>query len=247
MREGISIQWLCLTIVSIISVSSLEWNEDSFSRQVIVKSAIACDFPGSDINKIQTSTGLQCGESCVNNEYCTHFTWNSGACFIKRYYYPVEPKYFSGCISGWIDRNNNEGSSAVNSSMDCFYKSTDFMQTTSNTSDECKNNCTSNEKCIYFAWVNGNCYMMPSETVLDLKNVICGSVDRRPKYEPAAKCLPNCNNPSGSSIVAGTENQAGVGSLEIPTPTTENPSAVHHQRRLVAHSLAEKLVGKRGF
>lgn len=46
--------------------------------------ALGCEFKGNDLKSVK-STGAECGETCYANPQCSHFTWNNGTCWMKKY------------------------------------------------------------------------------------------------------------------------------------------------------------------
>lgn len=46
--------------------------------------ALSCEFKGNDLKNVESS-GEECGGICANNPQCTHFTWNYGTCWLKKY------------------------------------------------------------------------------------------------------------------------------------------------------------------
>lgn len=65
------------------NLTEIVWNEGNYAN--------GCDFPGNDLNKIQ-SKSEECGSLCDRRRECTHYTWvpfdnedsNNGICWLKR-------------------------------------------------------------------------------------------------------------------------------------------------------------------
>ena len=186
MSESFGI-WLVVMVAASVS-SALNWNDEFFIRQphgeAVLQWSFACDFQDApDIIKVPYTTGReQCGQLCVNNAQCTHITWNSGSCSIKRSTSAVSPRDFSSCVSGWINRLRQDVRPTVDPSVTCFYSGKDIKRTALPTSDQCRDNCINNRRCIHFAWVQTNCYLMFSDSSLtasDLNAVVCGRITNR--------------------------------------------------------------------
>lgn len=61
-------------------IAGLQWKNKGDVRW-----ARRCDFPGNDIENV-TTNGESCGPKCLENSYCTHFSWkhsNGGICWLK--------------------------------------------------------------------------------------------------------------------------------------------------------------------
>lgn len=169
-----------LNLCVFIEVTGLIWQESSGG----LKWAHSCDYHGSDIDTKHLSTPEQCGQDCVNNNECTHFTWNSGTCLLKHFKSAVTPGDSTSCVSGWIKRN--EAQSQVSTSSTCFYyveNRPDLMTSSqSGTSEVCRDSCVSKEQCAHFAWITGWCYHMLSSDstgAVDLKKTACGLINDR--------------------------------------------------------------------
>lgn len=46
--------------------------------------ALGCEFIGNDLKNVR-SAGEECGGKCAANPECTHFTWNDGTCWMKKF------------------------------------------------------------------------------------------------------------------------------------------------------------------
>ena len=181
--------WLLklILIAAVVSVSPLKWNDEFFIRhpkgEAVLQWSFACDFTGFDIDTISPTSDIgQCGQLCVNNAECTHITWNSGTCYLKRITSPVSPRDFSTCTSGWINRLRQDVRPTVDRSVNCFYNGKDITTTTLATSDLCRDSCINNRLCIHFAWLDTFCYVMLSDsslTAADLNAVMCGRITKR--------------------------------------------------------------------
>ena len=151
-----------------------------------MKWAHSCDYHGSDIDTTQSTTPDQCGQKCVNNDGCTHFTWNSGTCFLKHFKSTVDPGDSTSCVSGWIKRDKDAQKPQVSPSSTCFYyveNRPDLMTSSrSETSEECREGCVNKEQCAHFAWITGWCYHLLSSDstgAVDLKKTACGWISDR--------------------------------------------------------------------
>ncbi len=171
--------WIILFEIFIDAIG-LIWQEGSAG----LKWAHSCDYGGFDINITQSSTPEQCGQNCVNSDRCTHFTWNSGACYLKHFKSAVSPIDHTICVSGWIKRNNAQPQVSLSST--CFYYVDNRPDLTklfwSKTSEECRDSCINKEQCAHFAWLPGRCYHMlssDSTKAVDLKKTACGLIRDR--------------------------------------------------------------------
>ena len=61
--------------------SSRNWQDGNGGQ---VKWAFGCDFDAKEIAQ-QDGPGEQCGGFCLANSLCTHFTWSSNVCHLKRF------------------------------------------------------------------------------------------------------------------------------------------------------------------
>ncbi len=93
------ISLLLLSVIS--SVTAFNWQDGSSNA----KWSTDCDFYGSDIGNVPNSPGNQCSTNCANNAQCTHFTWYSGTCYLKRFNSAATATSLSGAVCGWINRN----------------------------------------------------------------------------------------------------------------------------------------------
>ena len=87
-------------LATISSVLAFDWQDGGRNA----KWSFDCDFFGSDITSIPNSPGEQCGDSCADNAQCTHFTYFSGTCFLKRFNSPAVATDLKGAVCGWINR-----------------------------------------------------------------------------------------------------------------------------------------------
>jgi len=63
-----------------------------------------CDFFGSDIGSV-AGPGEQCGNKCVSDSQCTHFTWYNNVCYLKRFSNSPTATNLNGGVCGWVNRN----------------------------------------------------------------------------------------------------------------------------------------------
>ena len=57
------------------------------SEEGAVSWAKNCDFVGHDTAKMDAPVDTMCGKNCLANTKCTHYTWQQGTCFLKRFYW----------------------------------------------------------------------------------------------------------------------------------------------------------------
>jgi len=69
----------------------------------LVTWASGCDFFGNDIGK-KKSAGEECGQICINNPSCTHFTWGwDSYCFLKSAVKPTAWPITTEGVCGWVN------------------------------------------------------------------------------------------------------------------------------------------------
>lgn len=97
----ISCSSLVVLLVSLVTVTSFNWNDD---RNGEIKWSPDCDFYGSNIVR-STTTDAGCRDACWESSECTHFSWSSGTCYLKRFNFPAIVEDIVGRICGWINTN----------------------------------------------------------------------------------------------------------------------------------------------
>ena len=75
----------CLMLFTAVTViisgtSGFDWKCDSSGT---VRWDYNCDFSGHDITR-KDSKSEECGNLCLGNENCTHFTHGNGVCYLKK-------------------------------------------------------------------------------------------------------------------------------------------------------------------
>jgi hypothetical protein len=73
--------WMLFIVAAIVSgASAFNWKCDSSLQ---VRWDYNCDFYGYDITRIN-SRSEECGDLCLSNNDCTHFTHRDGFCYLKK-------------------------------------------------------------------------------------------------------------------------------------------------------------------
>ncbi len=89
-----------------VSFPGLDWRSYKGGR---LKWAYNCDFPGSDITLIPSSTTKEeCRDKCYNKPECTHFHWNGYACALKHFEAIPTADNFHKLNCGWISDRISE-------------------------------------------------------------------------------------------------------------------------------------------
>ena len=79
--------------------STRNWQDGNGGK---VKWASGCDFNGNDIAQ-QAGPAEQCGGFCLANSLCTHFTWSSNVCYLKRFSgTSAVDKNLDGALCGYV-------------------------------------------------------------------------------------------------------------------------------------------------
>ena len=58
-----------------LHLAQVNWNGNNW--------ALNCIFNGNDMSSVRVS-GEECGGRCASTQGCTHWSWTSGTCFLKR-------------------------------------------------------------------------------------------------------------------------------------------------------------------
>ena len=93
----LSLLFLVSTMVDF--TEAFDWQPGSNGQ---VMWAMNCDFSGNDFDHV-TSIGDVCGDLCVANEQCTHFTWANGICNLKAFINDAIATDLNGAVCGWVD------------------------------------------------------------------------------------------------------------------------------------------------
>lgn len=91
-----------LLVISTTNAFNWQWGSNNQ-----VKWASNCDFNGHDIGS-QGSRAEDCGDLCVSNQQCTHFTHWNGVCYMKKANYPTA-RDSNGAVCGWVDNRKGGG------------------------------------------------------------------------------------------------------------------------------------------
>ena len=68
---------------------------------------VDCDFYGREVATRASDSGDECADFCIANPSCTHYTYVSGACHMKRARGLTESPY-GGSSCGWIINRNSQ-------------------------------------------------------------------------------------------------------------------------------------------
>ena len=90
-----------LLVISTTNAFNWQWGSNNQ-----VKWASNCDFNGHDIGS-QGSRAEDCGNLCVSNQQCTHFTHWNGVCYMKKANYPTA-RDSNGAVCGWVDNRSEK-------------------------------------------------------------------------------------------------------------------------------------------
>ena len=96
---------LVVLLLVISATNAFDWKWGSNNQ---VKWASNCDFNGHDIGS-QGSRAEDCGNLCVSNQQCTHFTHWNGVCYMKNANYPTASDS-NGAVCGWVDNRSEKSS-----------------------------------------------------------------------------------------------------------------------------------------
>ncbi|CAF3409652.1 unnamed protein product [Rotaria sp. Silwood1] len=144
--------------------STIQWNGKNW--------AMACDFHGKDLSKVQTTAEL-CGSKCVETQGCTHFTWarhNGGTCWMKTgavcqkdAFATNDPTMVCGIRDDGQEKNRNLTIqwNGKNWAMSCDFRRNDlsYVQTSR---EFCGKKCAETPGCTHFTWTRykgGTCWM----------------------------------------------------------------------------------------
>lgn len=164
---------------------SIAYNFQSGSNGQVMW-ASGCDFFGNDIGN-QAGLGENCGDLCVENPSCTHFSWSNNVCYLKQATNP--PPSASNGVCGWVNNryayNFQSGSNGqVMWAIGCEFKGNDIGNQAI-LAKYCGDACATNGQCTHFSWTNGVCYMKkavnPSAT--NCNSCVCGYVTSQGIYD----------------------------------------------------------------
>lgn len=85
----LAIVFLALTFVSSVLSSDAYHRiakRDAWQNDGNIQWALNCEFWGNDF-MIVTTTGDKCGDACLSESQCTHYTWqmnNGGTCYLQK-------------------------------------------------------------------------------------------------------------------------------------------------------------------
>ena len=106
-------------MMSVAWTNARDWHNGSAGK---VLWGMHCDFNGNDISN-QQSSGEDCGDLCVANPSCTHFTWFNDVCYLKSTTRYFPDKNSQTAVCGWvvnrptgitiINNNNNNNNNNV--------------------------------------------------------------------------------------------------------------------------------------
>ncbi|KAJ3199519.1 hypothetical protein HK099_003122, partial [Clydaea vesicula] len=129
--------------------------------------AIGCDFNGHDYKSIsQPNSGDKCGQSCVDDSSCSHWTWSQGVCYLKNGGLSQGNAVKTGpnTSCGWKGGNDN-GNGAIdwkgnNWAIGCDFNGHDYKSISQpNSGDKCGQSCHDDSPCSHWTWSQGVCYL----------------------------------------------------------------------------------------
>ncbi len=153
-----------------------------------IKWAPRCDFFGLDFHQ-EKSGYKECGELCLANSECTHFTWEwEGNWYLKTLSKTANIYPYEKSICGYVNRRDSvipwqDGENGqIKWAKDCDFFGYGFHQVKSKDKD-CGGLCLANSRCTHFTWDwEGNCHLKSapnSTTVYPFKGAVCGYVSQR--------------------------------------------------------------------
>ncbi|EFX87207.1 hypothetical protein DAPPUDRAFT_236047 [Daphnia pulex] len=88
--------FLLMAALSMTAESARKWKEGDNG---LVRWDLDCTFESSVHIASKDIPGDQCGRFCLANKDCTHFTYKSGTCYLKRstIHWQEEGEYLSAC------------------------------------------------------------------------------------------------------------------------------------------------------
>ncbi|XP_032795230.2 peroxidase [Daphnia magna] len=185
-----SVSVICVILMLLNSLSSANGNSGWSDGGGDVKWRMDCDFPGFDIEKIE-SPGEQCGTICIANPQCTHFTHASGQCFLKAA--PLSTPHISlqpdrNAMCGFVPWKFQPGRDHWNTDkgglkwlLNCDFFGNDIGQQ-AGTGEQCGSLCLANPECSHFRFIHGICFIKkapPSTQRTATNGGMCGFVPWR--------------------------------------------------------------------
>ncbi|CAG0899079.1 unnamed protein product [Cyprideis torosa] len=139
--------FVLLLLVPAVSVSACNFGDNNW--------ALGCDFPGNDFKNLQIP-GEQCGQACVDDARCTHFTWNTykrGTCWLKEgqasdIVCNNDRSFVCGQI---VHKNCKPNFGDQNWAFQCDFPGNDIRNVKVEAS-ECGQACSDDARCTHFAW-----------------------------------------------------------------------------------------------
>ena len=186
-----------LTLLMVSSVSARDWK---WGNSNFIEWGNNCDFNGNDLVDSngyvtgQVSTVEQCQDLCFQNPICTHFTFSSGTCYLKRSTGQFNEIAVTGPSCGFIrGRSSQVDGVPFNTNVvwntGCDFSGGDIANqqiTGVNYPDVCGNLCLNTAGCTSFTWNgnNGICFLknlnpLPNPNLGYGSNVACGFIVSR--------------------------------------------------------------------
>ena len=100
----VSIIFFLVSAVFVSTVFARNWRQGDNGQ---VRWDYNCDFYGSDLYN-KPSTGEQCGGFCIAESQCTHFTYYSGTCYLKRNVNGFRETSTNGPVCGFVINRSNQ-------------------------------------------------------------------------------------------------------------------------------------------
>ena len=123
--------------------------------------ASGCDFIGKYIGN-QAGLGEICGDLCIANPSCTHFSWSNNVCYMKQAATKPPPSASNG-VCGWVNNRNAYNFQSGSNGKVMWASGCDFVGNDIGKqailAQNCGDACVANGQCTHFSWSNGGCYL----------------------------------------------------------------------------------------